>query len=169
MKVKELREILVRLQELGQVLMTGKWDGEPTNKRLGTLGHLGAALEAFDDLEVEKFTEFLYRCKQYEETGIVPRKSSRAAPKPPVISEEVVTPWVARLETLQRNISATAVSYQEIDEVCKSLQKLKKDFIAEIARRLGISIDPRDKKDLIVEKLRSHLREIKATFERTAF
>ncbi|MCS7238768.1 MAG: hypothetical protein NZ899_10940 [Thermoguttaceae bacterium] len=169
MKVRDLREYLARLWEFGQFLVTGKCDGEPRSHPLKMLSQLGQALAPFDEFEISSFGEFLTRCKQYEETGLIARRGSSKSKKPTVLPEEEITSWVNRLETLRESITPTAVTYQEIDQQCNLLASLKKDYILAIGRRLGIPLDAKKKKDLLVEGIRNHFRELKATLERAAF
>ena len=159
MQVAELRSLLKSIAQT--VAASGG------KKAANDLSRICESLDAFGELSLAQFADFLAKADYYVKTGkLRPPGSARNKAKP-VDAARVQQAAQAILELYERSID-DEVKYQTIEDEVRKLESLSKAEIFDVAKQVGIS-RRLESKAAALDEIRLMIEQRKGSFERTAF
>jgi hypothetical protein len=127
------------------------------------------SLEAFKDMSLGEFADFLRLAEEHLRTGVLPVKSGKGKGLPKEIDVEKVRIATEVVKGLFERATDPDLQYASIDAEIERLQKeLSKEEALEVAHAIGINAAFKLKKEALVE-IRRRITDRKASFERVQF
>lgn len=125
------------------------------------------ALDAFDQLSVSQFADFLAKADYYVKHGKF-RLPGQNAKKPAAVNGERVKQAAQSILSLYERSISDEVQYETIDLEVRKLDLLSKGELVEVAREVGI-LRRLPNKAAAIDEIRQMIEQRKESFQRTAF
>lgn len=163
MKVSDMQQILNGLASLSRTMGA-------SDKVANGVGEIARFFEPFKERTTDELQDLLVRADEYHRTGKVtlPQRGNngraRSAKAPSLTVDEAANVF----SDLHRRATDPALSYYEIDEQMKRLEKMTIPQLLEVAAKVRVTVPTKPKKDILAEFTR-RIKELKASDQRTQF